>query len=166
MRRIPFFRIWLCAAAFLLVIVGCGGGGKKPAKAKPGAAKPVVSQAEEAPEAVTPTVVEETRYRFRPEGKRDPFVPFISPSDEIQPGKTPLERFDLYQLKLTGIIAGKEAMALAPDGVVYYIKVGTPIGRHGGKVVRIKRDEVVVKEKFRDYRGDVQSKEVSLRFSD
>jgi len=166
MRRIPFFRIWLCAAVFLLVIAGCGGGGKKPAKAKPGAAKPAAPQAEEAPEAVTPTVVEEARYRFRPEGKRDPFVPFISPSDEIQPGKTPLERFDIYQLKLTGIIAGKEAMALAPDGVVYYMKVGTPIGRHGGKVVKIKQDEVVVKEKFRDYRGDVQSKEVSLRFSD
>lgn len=165
MRRIPFLGAWVTVAVFFLVIAGCGGG-KTPTKAKQRVAKPAAQAVESAPEAVTPPVKEESRYRFSQKGKRDPFIPFIAPIDETTKGKTPLERFDIYQLKLTGIIAGKEAMVLAPDGVVYYVGKGTPIGRHSGKIVRINRDEIVIREKFRDYRGEIQFREVSLGFVD
>lgn len=158
-----FNKIAVVFLAAFISIFGCGGS-KTPVKSKVAKEKAEEkAEAEESPEPTTSVI--EARFRFHPEGKRDPFVPFIAQELEGDDKlRSPLERFDLYQLKLTGVIAGMQAMVQAPDGMVYYIKVGTPIGRYGGKVVEIKRDHIVVKEKFRDYRGDVKFREVTLGF--
>src|ERR1700756_363997 len=61
----------------------------------------------------------EDSYRYDPAGKRDPFLsPFYHQPEQTAPeeAKTPLQRFDLGQLKLVGIILEeKEPKALIED---------------------------------------------------
>ena len=64
---------------------------------------------------------------------------------------TPLERIDLSQLKLVGIIlasSGNRALVEESSGKGYVIKTGTYIGVNSGKVVKIRKEKVVVEEEF------------------
>ncbi|RMG59686.1 MAG: hypothetical protein D6713_04870 [Deltaproteobacteria bacterium] len=100
---------------------------------------------------------------------RDPFVPFIR--EKIVPvarktrALTPLEKFDLGELKLVGILMkGNERVALVEDnqGKGYMVKKGTRIGKNGGVVTRITDETVVVVEEFYDFSGRRVKKEKTL----
>ena len=102
---------------------------------------------------------------------RDPFRP---PSIQTRTGirsrdnLSPLERFELGQLKLVGIVWDvKEPRAMIEDsaGLGYTILVGTPIGGSEGKVKGIHRDQVVVEESFEDVSGKKKTREVSMKLS-
>jgi type IV pilus assembly protein PilP len=111
------------------------------------------------------------------EGKVDPFEPFlrvpeaeISNSEQeklqIRAPQTPLERFDLDQLKLTGILVtqGKiRALIQEASGKGYIISEGTFIGNKGGQVSKITNDRVVVEEKYLDIMGKVAVREIELK---
>ena len=97
-------------------------------------------------------------------GKIDPFEPLFKEkpvSVEKKKNKkripqTPLERIDLSQLKLVGIImasSGNRALVEESSGKGYVIKKGTYIGVNSGKVVNIKKEKVVVEEEFEDVFG-------------
>ena len=98
-------------------------------------------------------------------GKVDPFAPlFREKPVSVKKGKrkkkriprTPLERIDLSQLKLVGIIlasSGNRALVEESSGKGYVIKNGTYIGMNSGKVVNIKKEKVVVEEEFEDVFG-------------
>lgn len=63
--------------------------------------------------------------------------------------KTPLEYHDLSFYRLTAIISGialPKALIVGQKGATYVIKLGTPIGNHGGRVTAITSDGVVVEE--------------------
>lgn len=104
---------------------------------------------------------------YNPAGLPDPFKSFlvkeeIEEKEEKEP-KTYLETLELAQLDLIAIITmGEERRAMVRDakGVGYMIKVGTPIGKKGGIVQEIRAKEVVIREKQRDFRGQVRTKEV------
>ncbi|MCX7943657.1 MAG: pilus assembly protein PilP [Deltaproteobacteria bacterium] len=107
-------------------------------------------------------VVEEEAYVYTPVGKRDPFRPFfmdIKVSKRAEDRTTPLtelETYDIEQLRLTSIISGIEqpmAMVEDPTGKGHTLVVGTLIGKNGGRVARIKRDEVIIEEEFIDSEG-------------
>ncbi len=108
---------------------------------------------------------------FSSEGKRDPFRPYnLRTKTTARPKEnlSPLERFELSQLKLVGIIWDiKEPRALIEDtgGLGYIITVGTPIGSNEGKVKAIHRNEVVVMEYYEDFYGKKKPREVSLKLS-
>lgn len=96
--------------------------------------------------------------------KIDPFEPLIKEKPVIVKKKknkkripqTPLERIDLSQLKLVGIImasSGNRALVEESSGKGYVIKKGTYIGINSGKVVKIKKEIVVVEEEFEDVFG-------------
>jgi type IV pilus assembly protein PilP len=102
---------------------------------------------------------------------RDPFRP---PSIQTRTGArsrdnlSPLERFELGQLKVVGIVWDvKEPRAMIEDnaGLGYTILVGTPIGGSEGKVKGIHRDRVVVEESFEDVSGKKKTREVSMKLS-
>jgi type IV pilus assembly protein PilP len=79
-----------------------------------------------------------------------------------------LERYDLGQLKLVGIIWNlKEPTAMVEDsvGLGYVVKVGTPIGAGDGTVKAIKQNEIVIEEFFVDLYGVKKRREVSMRVS-
>jgi type IV pilus assembly protein PilP len=92
-------------------------------------------------------------YTYSPEGKRDPFMPVQTTSSaETMIGPTfPLQRFDLDQLKLVGIIwdvKAPKAMLLDPNGKGHVIKVNERVGRNNGYVARIREGEIVVVESY------------------
>jgi len=95
-------------------------------------------------------------FQYNPEGRREPFKPLIGlpdddPGDPFlpEPGPTLLEKYDLNQFQVIGIILGElgdYARVLAPNGKSYTIKVGTPIGMFKGKVISISDNVVLVRE--------------------
>jgi type IV pilus assembly protein PilP len=114
---------------------------------------------------------------YNPAGKIDPFEPLFR--DKPSPKKvkkskrkrrvprTPLERIDISQLKLVGIIlaaSGNRALVEEASGKGYVIKKGTYIGTNAGKVTAIGKDAVMVEEEYEDVFGKlkVQKKELKL----
>ncbi len=108
-------------------------------------------------------------YQYDPAGKRDPFSsPFNLIPDRpraVDP-QTPLQRFELGQLTLRGIIFhSKEPKALIEDskGLGYVVTPGTLIGSRGGVVKTIEPRRVVVEEYEIDFYGKRQRKERELK---
>ncbi|NIR47969.1 pilus assembly protein PilP, partial [candidate division KSB1 bacterium] len=74
---------------------------------------------------------------------------------------TPLQKFDLEQLRLIGVIVGRgepRAMVIAPDGKSFILKKGTKIGKNNGSIVEISTESVLVNEKYFDFTGEVKSR--------
>ncbi|MBE9505076.1 MAG: pilus assembly protein PilP [Proteobacteria bacterium] len=162
--NIAGFLSCLCLVFFLS---GCG----DETSAPPAAVKtPVVKKKVKKPakdQKKEKEAVEEVKFVYEPDGKRDPFLPFLATmlvGEDLEAVDeellTELERYDLSQLKLVAImdIAGKwVAQVETPDGMGHTIYVGTPIGNKRGKVVSIKDGKVSVEEKFRDILGDIKT---------
>lgn len=106
-----------------------------------------------------------------PQINRDPFRPMslrTKTTARTRENLSPLERFELGQLKIVGIILDlKEPRAMIEDttGLGYIVKVGTPIGSSDGTVKAIRRGEVVVEEFYEDSSGAKRKREVSMRLS-
>jgi len=85
----------------------------------------------------------------------DLFKPFIKLKKETPVSKTallPIQRLQLSEISLKGIIWNpKRPLALVEDpaGKGYIIKVGDPIGP-SGHVKEIRRDKVIIEEKYMD----------------
>ena len=108
-------------------------------------------------------------------GKIDPFEPLFREKQVVTKKsnkkikripRTPLERIDLSQLKLVGIIvasSGNRALVEESTGKGYVIKAGTYIGTNGGKIVKIKKETVYVEERFEDVYGKIQTRNRELK---
>jgi type IV pilus assembly protein PilP len=102
-------------------------------------------------------------------GTRDPFRPFTlnaRPVTRRRENLSPLERFELAQLKLVGVIWNtREPKAMVEDssGLGYVVHVGTPIGPSNGKVKAIRQNEIIIEESFVDLYGDRKRREVGMR---
>ena len=104
------------------------------------------------------------------ESQRDPFRPTtLRAKTEVvrtRENVSPLERFELSQLKLVGIVWDtKDPRAMVEDsgGLGYVVKVGTPIGTNDGKVKAIYRNEVVVEELYSDDYGARKKRDVGIK---
>jgi Tfp pilus assembly protein PilP len=101
-------------------------------------------------------------------GGRDPFRPMTlrtKVNTRARDNLSPLERLDLSQLKVVGIVWDiKEPRAMVEDtaGLGYVVKVGTPIGSNDGKVKAIQRNQIVVEEFTDDVYGARKKTERSL----
>jgi type IV pilus assembly protein PilP len=155
---------------FLFLIGGCGGG--TPPISPPSKAKvPAVEKKKEEPTKVAekkePEKKEEAEYSYNPAGKPDPFKPFIQLTSArgTRTAFTPLQRFDISQLKLVAIISAPEGnIALVEDvtGKGYFLKKGTWIGKNDGKVTKILKDKVIIEEVYQDIFGQTKTNEISL----
>lgn len=117
-----------------------------------------------------------TPAQYDPTGKIDPFEPLFKEEKDVAVAKlkrkkriprTPLERIDLSQLKLVGIIlaaSGNRALVEEASGKGYVIKEGTYIGTNGGKIVSIQKEIVTVEEELEDVYGKltIRKKELKL----
>ena len=99
------------------------------------------------------------------EAKRDPFKVFF----ELKPshGKeelSPLERYEISELKLIGIIGSKAQgyRVLVEDKARagFILTEGTLIGSEGSTVKAIQRDKVIILGKYRNYMGRQKVREV------
>jgi type IV pilus assembly protein PilP len=119
----------------------------------------------------------ETPEPYNPQGKIDPFEPLYKDEPEIPAAsqhkhkkrvpRTPLERIDLGQLKLVGIIvapSGNRALVQEASGKGYIIKEGTYIGLNSGRVAEIQPDRVIIEEEIEDIVGKyrMRKKEIVL----
>jgi type IV pilus assembly protein PilP len=109
-------------------------------------------------------------YVYNPEGKLDPFRPFIDALASKQQQRpevllTPLQRFNITQLKLVGIIrSDSETKALIqdPSNKGYIIDVGTLIGPNWGKVAEITPSQVIIAEEQKDALGRVSKQKIIM----
>ncbi len=104
-------------------------------------------------------------YTYRAAGRRDPFAPIISKQEKkaAQGDRPPLERYNLSEFKLSGIVwggFGYNAMIEGPDGKGYFIRVGTIIGPNAGVVKRITSSSIVIEEKHKNLAGETERKEI------
>jgi len=104
-------------------------------------------------------------------GKIDPFAPLFKdePVKKARGGGekkvtkkriplTPLEKIDLSQLNLVGVIqapSGNKALVEEASGKGYIVAKGTYIGLHAGRILEILNDRVIVEEEVEDILGKV-----------
>ncbi|GAB4292303.1 MAG: hypothetical protein Kow0090_06140 [Myxococcota bacterium] len=147
----------LSALAVSAILIGCGQKAPPPPPPPPAQAQ-TVEEAKKEEKAETPE--EKELYFYTPIGKRDPYRPFYVDLASSKPNRpetgqrgpaTILEMFELQQMKLVAVITGlttPRAMVEIPDGRGFIVKPRTPIGKHGGRVVAIRRDSIVIEEEY------------------
>jgi type IV pilus assembly protein PilP len=129
--------------------------------------KPMTQQAETSPELLAEQAGKEPTYVYDPKDKLDPFEPLFATEapKRMAPGKkkekqekrlplTPLQRIDLGQLKVVGIIlspTGNKALVEEPSGKGYVISKGTYVGTNFGRVKQVLIDRVIVEEQVEDF---------------
>ncbi len=129
--------------------------------------KPMTQQAETSPELLAEQAGKQPTYFYDPKGKPDPFQPLFATEapQRMAPGKkrgkqektlplTPLQRIDLSQLKVVGIIlspAGNKALVEEPSGKGYVVTKGTYVGTNFGRVKKVLIDRVIVEETVEDF---------------
>ncbi len=146
---------------FVLLLAGCQEAPPPPPAAvkvektePPSPTEDAVGEGEEAEEEP-----QEPEYTYDASGRREPFktlvveelpeVPEIIVTPDPELLKTALQKFEVSQLKLTGIILGglgDYGRVVAPDGDSYMLNMGTLVGPHGGEVISITDNVIVVKE--------------------
>ncbi|HVO31246.1 MAG TPA: pilus assembly protein PilP [bacterium] len=157
---------WIVLASLCAGLLAACGGGDEEVKVNTPVKKAAVAVVPTA--TPTPTPDDSEEYTYNPIGKRDPFKSFLA--EEIAPGSqkalTPLQRYDIDQLNVIGIIWGistPRAMVTTPDAKGYVVQKGTLVGKNWGKVSRITQDEVIVSEEYRDFEGKLIVHEIPLK---
>jgi len=153
--------------------------------AKPETAErpPDTEAPEQAPEA-KPALPEEPdrklAYVYDPKGKLDPFQSVFVTQPRGRRGTrvevttretrlplTPLQKIDLSQLKVVGIMmipSGNKALVEDPSGKGYVITKGTYVGANFGRVRRILKDRIIVEEEVEDFfSGQMRLQTTELR---
>lgn len=100
-------------------------------------------------------------------GLRDPFRPprFSAPNQRTGEPRTPLQRYEIGQLRLVAIIyntTDPRAVVEDDEGLGYIVRTGTPIGPNGGEVKAIERGRVLVREDAVDFYGERRVNEVVM----
>jgi type IV pilus assembly protein PilP len=160
------------SVAFLFLLMACGGGAPPPppVKGKAPSAEKKKAEAVQVVEKVEKKEPEKKpeEFAYNPVGKPDPFKPFIQLDQKGRVSSahlTPLQKYDISQLKLVAIITGGQGnIALVEDsqGKGYFLKKGTLIGRNDGKVKQILKDRVIIEEVYQDIFGQTKGNEISL----
>jgi len=128
---------------------------------------PAVQKVAENNEEIVAVKDKDEGFVYDPTKRIDPFQSFIAAREEKEEEeerpKTYLETLELSQLDLVLIAIGpKEKWAMVKDSkdVGHVIKEGTLIGTNGGVVYKIKKEEVIIREEYRDFRGQTQYREI------
>lgn len=152
----------------LFLIGGCGGSTPPslPQKDKP--SLPAKKEAVKVVEKKEVEKKEEPEYTYNPSGKPDPFKPFLQLTPVREASRvpqTPLQKYEISQLKLVAIISSPEGnIAMVEDsaGKGYFLKKGTLIGKNDGKVTKILKDKVIIEEVYLDVFGQTKTHEISI----
>ena len=102
---------------------------------------------------------------YDPSGRRDPFRPPRAGTPHAVEPPTPLQRYEIGQLRLVAVIyETREPRAVVEDdqGLGYIVKVGTPIGPNGGQVRAIERGRLTITEEAVDFYGESRVNEVTM----
>jgi len=164
MKNLQYLFLMICLALFL---GGCGKGqppAKKPIeKVKPAGVKEGEKAIEEAKK------VEPEQYVYDARNRRDPFLSLIELTKKKplkKKGASPFESYDIEEIRLLAIASDKNkfyALVMLPDKKTYTITEGMTIGLQGGRVAKITKDAVVIRELMKDYRGETKTRDSILK---
>jgi Tfp pilus assembly protein PilP len=129
--------------------------------------------AEEKPSSLKASIPDES-WQYNPKGKINPFAALFKEGGDVGLKKkskltrplTPLEKIDLSQLKLVAVLrteSKNKAMVEDATGKGYVISIGTRMGTHSGKVVKILKDRVFIEEETEDFLGRIKKAEREIR---
>lgn len=147
---------------------------QRPAQAPPATAPQEAPRAQETPAAGTAVSPEE--YVYDPTGRRDPFRPYRvirtdspakTPEVSVDSLLEPLQRYDLDQLSVMGIlwdVRQPRALLRDTEGRIHTVVKNTKVGRNNGYVAAIREGEVVVIESVDDESGKVIKRTRVLEF--
>ncbi|MFK8138518.1 MAG: pilus assembly protein PilP [Bdellovibrionales bacterium] len=104
------------------------------------------------------------QYDYNPDSKSDPFQPYqapvtVSKNGAVEGPVLPLQKFELDQLKVVGVIWGVNdpiAMVRDPNAKLHYIRERDKIGRNNGYVAQIRDSELIIVETF-VYKGEIST---------
>ncbi|MBN2654111.1 MAG: pilus assembly protein PilP [Nitrospirae bacterium] len=118
--------------------------------------------------AVVAALPKPVTYAYDQKNRRDPFYPLIvKAAPEKKPGLTPLENYEISDFKLIAILSEKAkgfyAVVTLPNSRSYNIREGSKIGLHDGKVLKINKDSVVIREYHRDLKGILSPRDIILK---
>ncbi len=115
---------------------------------------------------------------YNPIGKIDPFAPLFRQEQVVSIVKTrerkkrrrghltPLEKVDLSQMRLLGVIlapSGNRAMVAETSGKGYVVTAGTYMGIASGRVVEILKDRIIVEEEVENILGKISLRKRELK---
>lgn len=165
-----FSALTILLLTFCLLVSGCS----SETKDIPRASKTVKKAPAETATSQTGEAVEEMEQKedsfagYTATDLKDPFVPFLK-DEAVAVRKrgplSPLEKFDLGELQLVGILTkGNETIALIEDseGKGYSVKRGVKIGKNGGVISKITKNEIIVVEEYFDLTGRKVTREKTL----
>jgi len=117
---------------------------------------------------MNPNEIQDDNFRYDPTGKRDPFQPFdFSARPKNPSASSPLEQYDLGQLRLTAVLAdaNRGATGIVEDqaGKGFNVKIGTKIGINSGVVVAIEKDRLKILETETDLTGKSTQKILEMK---
>jgi len=130
--------------------------------------KKIERQYEEMHRTLIQTPVLHRGYVYKRGDRRDPFEPLIKPK-RVKRAETKagtLESYDLGDFSLVAIAKkGNEyyALLVTPDNRSFTVVKGMRIGLNRGRVKDISPDRVVLAESFRDYKGELKSRLITLQ---
>jgi type IV pilus assembly protein PilP len=165
MRNIICFLIALC---LVLPFTGCK-------KEQTPIKKPMAGQVQlpattqKTQETEKANKAEQEIYTYDPKGKRDPFLSLVlmlKQKPERKKGMTPFESYSVDEINLLAIAWDNQkyyALILLPDKKSYTITEGEKLGLYGGKVQKITKDAVVIREPVKDYRGEIKLRDSILK---
>jgi Tfp pilus assembly protein PilP len=154
---------------FLLVpFAGCQketATGKKPMaeKVKALEIKPAATKTDETKK------VEQEEYKYDSKGRRDPFLSLVITTKQKpakKRGASPIESFEIDEIQLLAIAWHHNkyyALVMLPDKKTYTISEGMTLGLQGGKVFKITKDTIVIREYVKDYKGEMKSRDSILK---
>lgn len=156
----------------LLVVVFAAGSACKKAPPPAPLAPVNVAPKKEAAEAPEPAEDMQAKAVFKYQvAERNPFGSLLRVKKNVVEGVpeeqlTPLQRIAVPDMVVESIIISSRrsvAHVITPDGKAHIVTIGTLMGRHKGKVVRMNSDEIIVEEQFEDYLGREFKQETALR---
>jgi len=157
----------LFAVTFLFFIIGGCEKGQQTKKPMTEMVKPAPPK--EAPKAEETKKADLEEYKYNAGKRRDPFLSLIEIT-KVKPtkkkGATPFESYSLDEIKLLAIASSNNknyALIRLPDGKTYTLTMGMTIGMQGGKVERISKETVWIREYITDYRGELKPRDTILK---
>ncbi len=165
MSKVNSYLVIIC---LVLLFVGCK---KEQASIK----KPVAGQVR--PPTATQEIMgtqeavktEQDIYTYDPRGKRDPFLSLVmqlKQKPERKKGMSPFESYSVDEITLLAIAWDDHknyALIMLPDKKSYTITEGMKLGLYGGKVQKITKEMIVIREHVKDYKGEIKPRDSILR---
>jgi Tfp pilus assembly protein PilP len=160
------------AYLFLIVFLSLsfGGCGKEKAPVKnPSVEKTRPSEVKKEKEPAEAKKAEQEEYKYDARGRRDPFLSLVEITKQKpirKKGVSPVESYGIDEIKLLAIAWNTSkhyALVMLPDKKTYTITEGMTLGMQGGKVLKITRDSVVIREYIKDYRGEIKPRDSILK---